>query len=598
MQSATIPRPSSANVGDWTAYTGRATAYLKTLADAERALEIQPNDPDGLATRGAVLEVPGRRDDAIADFQRALVKDENNEDSKAGLARLGALPQPLDEIETLHERLVKLDNDKKTAEAIEVAKEYAHAIEMREGTDKVDYAFAIGILVDLYVAESRNDEAEPLARQALAIRQNLAVSDQMEVSRSLTALAGVLLGQSKLSEAENLLWQALEIRQRVVRPDHPRVAQSLNNLAVVLFREGRYTQAEPLLRQALAILEKDPNALGAPGDLLLTALSSLAAILEAQQREAEAEAVYRRGLIVAQSIVKRGRNVAKDGAPPPSRDSSMLGKGTLFLTCGQNWPIVLAIVRRQTDIDKESMGRTSDREASDDLFSDNPLVRTRVRAAYRMGPAQAEFEEEGFAMAQRLLLNQAARAVSQLGARFGSGTGALAELIRAQQDHLGRRKSIDKQLKDNYAGWQVSRIEESEEALRASLAEEDKALDAIETRLKTDFPNYAALARPEPLSITDVQAQLGNREALVLFLDMNEWGPAAGEETYIWAITKTESVGSAANWGPSPLRRRLQRSAADSTLRIGLTQVDGWPLRTTTSSAKRRKSRAASAVSN
>ena len=95
--------------------------------------------------------------------------------------------------------------------------------------------------------------------------------------------------------------------------------QSLNNLAVVLFREGQYGQAETFLRQAITILEKDPNALGAPGDLLLTALSSLAAILEAQQRQVEAEAVYRRGLIVAQSIVKRQVKEADEGAPPPSR---------------------------------------------------------------------------------------------------------------------------------------------------------------------------------------------------------------------------------------------------------------------------------------
>lgn len=320
------------------------------------------------------------------------------------------------------------------------------------------------------------------------------------------------------------------------------------------------------------------------------------AILEAQQRQPEAEAIYRRGFTVEQSLMKR-----KQEDEAPSRESNMLGKGTLFLHCGHNWPIALAQVRGFTD--KLLEGDERERSASRDLFSNNPVVKIRVRAAYHMGPGQAEFEEEGFAMAQRLLLNQAARAVSQLGARFGSGTGALAELIREQQDHLGRRKSIDKLLRDNYLGAQVSRIEESEETLRTSLAEEDKALDVIEVRLKTDFPNYAALARPEPLSIADVQAQLGNSEALVLFLDMDKWGRPPARRSPVKKLIsgpspRRRAVGSAANWGPSPLWRKLQRSAADSTLRIGLTQVDGWPLRTTTSSAKRRKSRAASAVSN
>ena len=576
---------------DWIAYNGRAYTYLKAgnaaqgLADAEQALELQPNDPDELATRGAIFEALGRREDAMADFQRALAKDENNKESKAGLARLGALPQPLDEIEALHEHLVKLDNDKKTEEAIAVAKEYARAIEIREGTDTIDYAFAIGILVDLYVAEARFDEAEPLARQALEIRERLPVSDQMDVSRSLTAVAGVLLGQSKLADAEGFLRQALEIRQRVLRPDHPRVAQSLNNVAVVLFREGQYAQSETFLRLAISILEKDQNALGAPGDLLLTALSSLAGILEAQQRQGEAEAIYRRGLTVAQTIVKRKVKESAEGAPSPSRESSMLGKGTLFLQCGQNWSIVLAHVRRITD--KESMGDDRERDASYDPYNDNPLVKTRVRAAYRMGPGQAEFEEEGFAMAQRLLLNQAARAVSQLGARFGSGTGALAGLIREQQDRLGRRKSIDKLLKDNYSGGQVSRIEESEESLRTSLAnEEDKALDAIEARLKTEFPDYAALARPEPLNIADVQGQLGANEALVLFLDMDKWASVTGEETFIWAITKTESRWVRSELGTESLTEKV------ATLRCGLDAanwIDANQWSAVTDDGKRRK---------
>ena len=54
-----------------------------------------------------------------------------------------------------------------------------------------------------------------------------------------------------------------------------------------------------------------------------------------------------------------------------------------------------------------------------------------------------------------------------------------------------------------------------------------------------DFPDYAALAEPEPLSVEEVQAQLGADEALVLFLDTPEWKPTP-EETFIWVVTKTD----------------------------------------------------------
>ena len=54
------------------------------------------------------------------------------------------------------------------------------------------------------------------------------------------------------------------------------------------------------------------------------------------------------------------------------------------------------------------------------------------------------------------------------------------------------------------------------------LAAIDTRLAAIDARLAKDFPDYAALASPAPVSVAEVQAQLGADEALVLFLDTPE----------------------------------------------------------------------------
>jgi len=56
--------------------------------------------------------------------------------------------------------------------------------------------------------------------------------------------------------AEPLLRQALAIREKALGPDHPDVANSLNNLAGLLETTGDYAGAEPLLRRALAVNEK------------------------------------------------------------------------------------------------------------------------------------------------------------------------------------------------------------------------------------------------------------------------------------------------------------------------------------------------------
>jgi CHAT domain-containing protein len=59
----------------------------------------------------------------------------------------------------------------------------------------------------------------------------------------------------------------------------------------------------------------------------------------------------------------------------------------------------------------------------------------------------------------------------------------------------------------------------------------------IDKRLAAEYPDYAALVSPAPLSVESVQAQLGSDEALILILDTPEWNPTP-EETFIWVITK------------------------------------------------------------
>ena len=55
-------------------------------------MRLRPDDANTLDTRGHILEALGRREDAIADFRRALAKEPNIKDSMAALKRLGASP--------------------------------------------------------------------------------------------------------------------------------------------------------------------------------------------------------------------------------------------------------------------------------------------------------------------------------------------------------------------------------------------------------------------------------------------------------------------------------------------------------------------------
>ena len=97
--------------------------------------------------------------------------------------------------------------------------------------------------------------------------------------QSLNNLAELYQAQGRYADAEPLYKRSLAIREKALGPDHPDVATSLNNLAVLYQDQGRYADAEPLYKRSLAIQEK---ALGPDHPAVATSLNNLAALYQAK----------------------------------------------------------------------------------------------------------------------------------------------------------------------------------------------------------------------------------------------------------------------------------------------------------------------------
>ena len=85
-----------------------------------------------------------------------------------------------------------------------------------------------------------------------------------DVATSLNNLADLYRAQGKYAEAEPLYLRALAIREKQLGAEHPHVANSLNSLAILYQSQGKYTEAEPLYQKAIAICseklgENHPN---------------------------------------------------------------------------------------------------------------------------------------------------------------------------------------------------------------------------------------------------------------------------------------------------------------------------------------------------
>jgi CHAT domain-containing protein len=105
---------------------------------------------------------------------------------------------------------------------------------------------------------------------------------------------------------------------------------------------------------------------------------------------------------------------------------------------------------------------------------------------------------------------------------------------------------------------------DAEKSLSDRLASIDTRLKAIDAQFAKDFPDYTLLSSPKPAPVAEVQAQLRDNEALVLFLDTDERFKPTPEETFIWVVTKGDM-----RWVKSELGTKALKERVDA-LRCGL----------------------------
>ena len=112
-------------------------------------------------------------------------------------------------------------------------------------------------------------DAEPLCKRALEIREKVLGSDHPDVAKQLNNLALLCQNQGKYEEVERSVeknWnlsdesvfhryyqRALEIYESKLGQDDPNVAKTKNNLASAYLKQGKYKEAEILYKQVLRL---------------------------------------------------------------------------------------------------------------------------------------------------------------------------------------------------------------------------------------------------------------------------------------------------------------------------------------------------------
>jgi CHAT domain-containing protein/tetratricopeptide (TPR) repeat protein len=449
---------------------------------------------------------------------------------------------------------------------------YKHALEIDEkalGRQHPSVGNDLNLLASFYYSQRRYEDAEPLIRRSILIREGALGSNHPEVALSLNNLAELNRVQGRFGEAEPHYRRALAIYELALGPDHHLVSTALNNLALSYFNQGRFGEAEPLYKRSLAIVEK---LLGPEHPSVANVLNNLAGLYADQEKFDEALRLQNRALAIDSKTF---------GTDHPTVAGHLNNLGGLYAK-QSDWPKAADHLRRASAIlmrragvgtAQPGPGRSLASAENTETQAFDWYFRNFDKAAYRtsqdVGRIDPSLTDEAFRSAQWAMASDAAASLSKMAARGASGSPALASLVRERQDLVDERQRRDQQRTFAVAQPPERRSLEAEVANSARLTVIDAHINEIDKRLVVEFPDYADLASPRPLSVEQVQAELNAGEALVLFLDTPEWKPTP-EETFIWVITKTEIRWVRSSLGTPGLAREV------ATLRCGLDREGAW----------------------
>ena len=203
----------------------------------------------------------------------------------------------------------------------------AEGIAQAFGANDPRLATTLDHLAWVLCAQEKAAAAEPLAKQALAIREKTLGGEHPDVVKSLNTLACLYDMEGKAAEAKALHERQLALAEKLQGKEHANVAAILDNLATVNHVLGKHEEAEAAYKRALAIREK--TSAEKPMELAPT-LYNLGTLYLDEGKYAEAEPLLKRALAHPREIARRqpsGRGDEPRGARLAPREARQACRG-------------------------------------------------------------------------------------------------------------------------------------------------------------------------------------------------------------------------------------------------------------------------------
>ena len=156
-------------------------------------------------------------------------------------------------------------------------------------------------VVKLY-NDGKYDEALPLAKRALELRERALGPDHEMVQSALLNLAEIYTAKTKYGEAQKLVERLLKTYEKTVGPEDAGAAIFLDKLAFLAYVQGDLSKSEAAYKRALAIREK---VFGQNHLEFATSLYMLAEFYRFTGKFEKAQPLYERSTILRGKLLGR-----------------------------------------------------------------------------------------------------------------------------------------------------------------------------------------------------------------------------------------------------------------------------------------------------
>jgi tetratricopeptide (TPR) repeat protein len=194
--------------------SGRFEQSVPLFEEANTLMKaaLGPDHPDTLVTEAdlaSVYDDLGKLDQAHRLYQDVFARSK---------ATLGVdHPKTLDAMTNVADSYLALGQSER---ALELAREIRERRRPKDGRPSLDYAYALATLGKMLVVRKACTEAEPILREALAIRE-LMLPNDWRTFNTKSLLGRALFGQKKYADAEPLLragYEGTKLRAETMSP--------------------------------------------------------------------------------------------------------------------------------------------------------------------------------------------------------------------------------------------------------------------------------------------------------------------------------------------------------------------------------------------